>query len=725
MARIFELAQGAAMKSQRTTFAAIETLESRIAPAAVFTFTDVDGDLVTIKTSKGTDAQLSATISSVSVGMGTQIRKIDLSQNAAVFDRTDLSVTVVKKGLGDGLVNIGYIDATDAGASGTRLDLGAVSIAGDLGQIDCGDADSSTLALKSLKVRSLGANGLSTQGGSGDLASTIRGGIGSVTVAGDIRGASISAVPNGMGTEQFSTIGNITIGGSLLGGATGGSGSITAASSIGTVKVGRDIVASTAVGTGGISSGTGMGGVSVGGSILGGYLSVSTGSIGLITIGGDLAGNLNSSTGFINATKIAGVTIKGSLLSGFGSDSGSIRSNEMGFIKIGGDVAGGLIDVTTKTGNTTIGGSVMAGNNGLGGRLDFGAQAGAVKIGGSLIGGSQGASGNLEFLKLASLTILGDVIGQGDTSGYILGDNISGFLKIGGSVLGGNGSNSGSIIINDCPLVAIGGSLVGGVASNSTEASNGQFTGAAIGTLKIGGSIIGGNVTGSANLSGTGAIQVDSVKVMSVGGSIVAGSDTSTGFLSGSGSITAYGSIGSLTVKGNIEGSSTHRVNITASENPVLAAKGVTEWVIGKLAVGGSVARADINAGDSFNPNASIGAVTVGGDWIASSLVAGVKNLGQDNMSGGNGANADNVNFGDTHDVSSTGSPVDGIIARIASISIKGTVAGTAAAGDHFGFVSQQIGAVKIGGTVLARTSATDAPFELSPTTGDVTVREI
>ena len=36
----------------------IEPLEARIAPAGVFTYIDVDGDLVTIKTSKGTNTQL-------------------------------------------------------------------------------------------------------------------------------------------------------------------------------------------------------------------------------------------------------------------------------------------------------------------------------------------------------------------------------------------------------------------------------------------------------------------------------------------------------------------------------------------------------------------------------------------------------------------------------------------------------------------------------------------
>src|SRR5262249_27596031 len=48
--------------SPMNTPAVIEPLEARIAPAAVFTFTDVDGDLVTVKTSKGTNDQLAALI---------------------------------------------------------------------------------------------------------------------------------------------------------------------------------------------------------------------------------------------------------------------------------------------------------------------------------------------------------------------------------------------------------------------------------------------------------------------------------------------------------------------------------------------------------------------------------------------------------------------------------------------------------------------------------------
>src|SRR5688572_12817227 len=117
----------------------IEALETRIAPAAVFTFTDVDGDLVTIKTSKGTNAELAAIITKMEVVPGTtpkeQLQKIDFSANAAVFAGTNLTITAKRTADGgDGLVNVGYVDAADSDG-GTSLQLGVVKIAGDLGRI--------------------------------------------------------------------------------------------------------------------------------------------------------------------------------------------------------------------------------------------------------------------------------------------------------------------------------------------------------------------------------------------------------------------------------------------------------------------------------------------------------------------------------------------------------------------------------------------------------------
>jgi hypothetical protein len=52
------------------THSSIEHLEARIAPAAILHYTDVDGDLVTIKCSKVTQAQLAARQGAIMVNMG-------------------------------------------------------------------------------------------------------------------------------------------------------------------------------------------------------------------------------------------------------------------------------------------------------------------------------------------------------------------------------------------------------------------------------------------------------------------------------------------------------------------------------------------------------------------------------------------------------------------------------------------------------------------------------
>src|SRR5262249_32341678 len=113
---------------------------------------------------------------------------------------------------------------------------------------------------------------------------------------------------------------------------------------------------------------------------------------------------------------------------------------------------------------------------------------------------------------------------------------------------------------------------------------------------------------------------------------------------------------------------------------------------------------AEIFAGYVFDPNtndvkpmnadAQVSAVTVGGDWIASSLIAGV--------TGG----TNNV-IGDSDDVKMSGTGVKddadnlGAISKIASLVIKGRALGTADSTDNllFGIEAQQIESIQIGGT--------------------------
>ena len=171
--------------------------------------------------------------------------------------------------------------------------------------------------------------------------------------------------------------------------------------------------------------------------------------------------------------------------------------------------------------------------------------------------------------------------------------------------------------------------------------------------------------------------------------------------------------IGSLTVKGSLIGSIGAGGTIT---DVIIAAHGQpsptasTDLAIGKIAIGGRVEHAQILAGYNVvgltanNGNAQIGAVTVGGDWIASDLIAGVKDAGL-------------PGFGDAGDVPSFGATG---IARIASITISGLVEGTPAGGDQFGFESHTIGSFKAGGVAIPIAS----PVVLSAlTSSDVTIR--
>src|SRR5262249_37331872 len=154
-----------------------------------------------------------------------------------------------------------------------------------------------------------------------------------------------------------------------------------------------------------------------------------------------------------------------------------------------------------------------------------------------------------------------------------------------------------------------------------------------------------------------------------------------------------------------------------------LAPGATADVAIKQLSVDGDVVRAQILAGyrtdlSAGGVSASIVTVSVGRDWVASDLVAGA---GED----------DNPNpphfFADDDDEAFAG---DGggnhPFARIGSVAIKGIVAGSAVEGYHFGFVAQKIGSFRSRGFVGPLTSGlTCDVIELSPATGDVTIREV
>jgi hypothetical protein len=182
--------------------------------------------------------------------------------------------------------------------------------------------------------------------------------------------------------------------------------------------------------------------------------------------------------------------------------------------------------------------------------------------------------------------------------------------------------------------------------------------------------------------------------------------------------------IGPIVIKGSLIGNATNPVFITARGRETPTA--TTDVAIQSLSVAGRVEFANVLAGYSAivtitgeNPDAQIGPVKVGGDWIASSLVAGV----QDD------ATPDHDSFfGDDDDQKITvGIDQPGVFSKIASILIKGIALGTFSVGNHFGFVAEQIGSFKIGTTRFtliggARNDIAGLPIGI---TGDLRVREV
>jgi hypothetical protein len=463
----------------------------------------------------------------------------------------------------------------------------------------------------------------------------------------------------------------------------------------------------------------------------GGDGSVNVGSInadgvdlGQVSIQGDLGqihvGDATTDTPGLISLNVRSLGRYGLATQGGAGDLDSVIKGALGVLKVAGDVKEASISLNSKLGLVAIGGSL------LGGQISASAM-GSVKIRGDVVGGAGDSSGAIISVSLTKVSVGGSVLGgPGAGSGRIFSIGDMGSVDIRGDIVGGVGPGSGRIqSAGNITKVAVGGSVVGGMAILS-----GGISGDDIGLVKIGRDLRGGSLSATAtdNLDESGCIEGDRVGGVVIGGSIIAGRDDHPTFtLSRSGAIIAR-ELGPLAIKGSLMGNETNPVSITARGQATPGTAG--DVAIAKITVGGRVERAQILAGYDIskppapiNADASIGPVSVGGDWIASNLVAGVLNLGTDDAVGGVGAAADNVNFGDSHDRLITSSDDPNLISRIAKITIKGLVIGTGADADHFGFVAQQIGAFKVGGFTLPLISGNDV-VELSPLTGDFTLRE-
>jgi hypothetical protein len=311
----------------------------------------------------------------------------------------------------------------------------------------------------------------------------------------------------------------------------------------------------------------------------------------------------------------------------------------------------------------------------------------------------------------------------GSISGNIFIEGAAGPIAIKGSIVGGT-DQSGNIRITRSPQTStnadlksltVGGSIIGGQGQAFLTGS--VYVDANLGPVKITGSLIGGySFDAEDAVLFSGSIQAYSIAKVAIGGSIVAPPMLPGTSVTVNATIAAQVTIGPVTIGGDMLG--------TAESRPVIMAGGLA-WGGGLqgVSVRGDVIFGRILSGFApgevplpYNAHGQIGAVTVGGDWIASDLIAG----------------ADSVDdfFGNANDIAMTIGGA-GITSRIASLLVKGIAAGTNLNPlDHFGIVAQEIGKVTIHGITLPLlpgpgNDTSGSTLLLVGPTNDLRVREV
>jgi len=628
----------------------IEPLEDRIAPAATTvtiapngksaSYQDAAGDTFIVKTSKGTFASGMFTFDSITQG---QLTELSLTGHTD-FTGANIAFSVIPAtgGAGTTVVNVGYIDAVN-------LDLGSVTVPGDLGRIDAGGG-ASPIALSKLTVNSLGALGTANQNGlaSSSTTSNLFGTIGSINVAGNVDGYIFDQDYNSKpGTGN---INQVTIGGSLDGGTSAGYGAIQFSGTLGSVVI-----------SGGIEGGGGT----YNGAIVGDYSTLSKiGSVKVLgtvpddpnpnltpgAIGTSLSGGAGTLSGSITAATVGSVFIAGDIFGSSGNGSGSVQGGiSLGTVVVNGSVIGGNFPVGSTTlanyagsifggsiGSVTIGKNIIGGSGINAGGIYSPGNIQKIMVGGDIDGGSAGVAA---FGGSSSASATNSVPGY---SGGIHAQGSVGSIIVKGSLVGGTpGANvdangtlaqtadtSGAIVVGSAGSIAVGKNLGGGggPTSGAIEVSGN------ISVLKIGGTdAADGSVVGSSGFL-SGSISVSgSLGSISVAHDIDGGSGQNTGILQVSGAINSLlvhgnlsggtgnfsgnifsaGALKSATIGGSIIGSSVD--GATLVNTGYVQAGGIGTMVVGDALVSGTVSNKGLlDTSGSIRSTVSIGSLTIG-----------------------------------------------------------------------------------------------------------------
>jgi hypothetical protein len=465
----------------------IEPLESRIAPAAVAidtthhlaTWTDFDGDLVTLKYSSADAPAFAASDN----GMGLLVDKITL--NAADHSDAAFTLSVKAAGGGDGHIDLGRIDAKGVPLKSWK------SPAATIAEIDCGGVGtfvSGTLgAVPYSKFNNTGGDGNSVIDGNvnsftvlGDVAAAAvfiqsSGKVGAVKIAGSLRGDAPSNLTfSGYVGVTASSLGSLFLGGSIIGGDDSLDGGLQTNQAL----TGKVTVLGSLVGGSGLASGTlqisGAKTVVIRGDVIGGS-GVQSGGVnlansGIVNIGGSVIGGTKDYSGEINAQSVSSLTIKGSVIGG--ANTAALNNLPVGAVNITGDL---------KT--FSLGGDLVAGSYGSGNKVSYN---GALLVGGNL----------------GSAAIKGSIIGHdgyqaivmaGGTAPATPGNyNAIGKLTVGGSVSYG---------------YIAAGQTAGLVTPFADRIGTAENPDAGIGSVRVGGDWFHSNLSAGINDASTNGLQ--------------------------------------------------------------------------------------------------------------------------------------------------------------------------------------------------------------------------
>ena len=311
-------------------------------------FTDADGDLISLKVSKGTLAPGDFILHAA--GLGARLVLLNLSDDGREFSGSNITLTATPQEIdgvlrGNGRADLGTLEAT-----GVRL--GTVSISGTLDVINAGNGFDA--------IESLTLGGLGTAGAKALQQSNLFGSVPLLTVKGDIIAAkllagSISAAivtgtlnaggVDGAGIFSTSTIGHLSIKGGLLGDAahrveisangTPRPASNGQAKAIKTLTIGGSVEHAHLSAGGEFNADAGLGKVIVKGNWLATDLTAGV-SAGVGGYFGD-ANDTPIPGGNAIVSRIAAITIKGSILATPGTgDIYGIIAQKIGSLKVGG-----------------------------------------------------------------------------------------------------------------------------------------------------------------------------------------------------------------------------------------------------------------------------------------------------------------------------------------------------------------------------------------------------